>query len=135
MKIISKEAAKKQGLKRYYTGKPCPNGHIAERFVTGKCVECNRERNKLRPKKGAAAPGKAKKVKISAAVRQSADEVVATAMAMRDALLEPVNKDRRYYVAKIVAGVQTTVGGFIEIGATLIEAKAMRPPYALALCL
>lgn len=30
-----------QGLVRYYTGKPCPAGHLGDRFVTsGGCVEC-----------------------------------------------------------------------------------------------
>lgn len=30
--------------KRYFTGKPCKRGHIAERHVTGgACVECKRE--------------------------------------------------------------------------------------------
>lgn len=29
------------GLKRYFTGKPCPRGHVAERFVSTKaCVVC-----------------------------------------------------------------------------------------------
>jgi hypothetical protein len=42
---ISREVAKGQGLKRYFTGHPCGRGHIAERFVAdGRCVQCNRER-------------------------------------------------------------------------------------------
>lgn len=29
---------------RYFTGKPCTNGHVAERYVANDaCVECNRE--------------------------------------------------------------------------------------------
>ncbi|QJB21902.1 glycolate dehydrogenase [Xanthomonas phage FoX3] len=41
--IISKAEAKAQGLKRYFTGKPCPNGHVVERQVSGGgCVECTR---------------------------------------------------------------------------------------------
>jgi 5-methylcytosine-specific restriction endonuclease McrA len=35
--IISRADAKAQGLKRYFTGKPCKRGHIAERRVDGKC--------------------------------------------------------------------------------------------------
>jgi hypothetical protein len=43
---ISREVAKGQGLKRYFTGHPCGRGHVAERFVAdGRCVQCNRERN------------------------------------------------------------------------------------------
>lgn len=42
--IITKAAAKAQGLKHYFTGEPCKRGHQAERFVsTGSCCECNRE--------------------------------------------------------------------------------------------
>lgn len=34
-------AAKARGLKRYFTGNPCPHGHVAERLVsTGQCVKC-----------------------------------------------------------------------------------------------
>lgn len=40
MQIISCNAAKEKGLKRYFTGKPCKHGHIAERHVTGGCVVC-----------------------------------------------------------------------------------------------
>ena len=44
MKIISKKDAKTQGLKRYFTGKPCKYGHVAERYVgSGKCIECDAE--------------------------------------------------------------------------------------------
>jgi hypothetical protein len=41
MEIISREAASLVGKRRYFTGKPCVHGHVAERFVcnTG-CVEC-----------------------------------------------------------------------------------------------
>jgi hypothetical protein len=43
MKIISKSEAKELGLKRYFTGKPCKHGHIAERKVSkSTCVECSR---------------------------------------------------------------------------------------------
>ena len=36
---------------RYFTGKPCIRGHVAERFVkSGICVECNRENAAARRK-------------------------------------------------------------------------------------
>lgn len=45
MKIITRKEAKEKGLKRYFTGKACKNGHIAERLVCNKtCVECERIR-------------------------------------------------------------------------------------------
>jgi 5-methylcytosine-specific restriction endonuclease McrA len=41
--IIARAAAKAQGLKRYFTGKPCPAGHICERYVsTFGCWKCTR---------------------------------------------------------------------------------------------
>lgn len=40
--IILLAAAKQAGLKRYFTGKPCPRGHVAERFVIRRqCTVCN----------------------------------------------------------------------------------------------
>lgn len=44
--IITREAAKAQGLKRYFTGEQCRNGHTGERYVTtGQCVECCKGRS------------------------------------------------------------------------------------------
>ena len=43
MEIISRKEALKVGSKRYFTGKPCIRGHIAERYLRSKCVECARE--------------------------------------------------------------------------------------------
>lgn len=41
--IIPRKEAKRLGLKRYFTGKPCKHGHIAERKVCDwMCMECNR---------------------------------------------------------------------------------------------
>lgn len=39
--IISRAEAKALGLKRYFTGNPCPRNHISERTVSNKaCCEC-----------------------------------------------------------------------------------------------
>ena len=39
--IISRKAARSQGLIQYFTGKPCSHGHIAERQVSnGVCIDC-----------------------------------------------------------------------------------------------
>lgn len=43
MKIISRKEAKALGLKRYFTGKPCCRGHVAERYTTGNCLDCMKE--------------------------------------------------------------------------------------------
>lgn len=45
MKIISCKAAKEKGETRYFTGRPCPQGHISERIVsTRACALCASER-------------------------------------------------------------------------------------------
>ena len=50
MKIISRGEALAQGLKRYFTGKPCHAGHVAERrSKDGHCVECSRDRYPANP--------------------------------------------------------------------------------------
>ena len=43
MELISEKEAIKKGLKRYFTGKPCSNGHTVERKVNSRiCCECNK---------------------------------------------------------------------------------------------
>ena len=41
--VISRDNALANGLKRYFTGKPCSHGHLAERkIVNYGCLECSR---------------------------------------------------------------------------------------------
>lgn len=41
--IISLDTAKQRGLKFYFTGEPCPHGHIAVRYTSNRaCVECTK---------------------------------------------------------------------------------------------
>lgn len=52
MEIISRNDARARGLTRYFTGKPCERGHIAERYVaTPNCVECQKIHNDGQPRK------------------------------------------------------------------------------------
>ena len=45
MEIISSQEAREQGLKRYFTGLVCKNGHTSERLVSNKtCCACHTER-------------------------------------------------------------------------------------------
>jgi len=44
IEILTNAEAKALGLKVYFNGKPCPKGHVAERYVGGSCVVCGRER-------------------------------------------------------------------------------------------
>lgn len=42
-KLISRDDAKRLGLKRYFTGVPCKQGHLTMRYVsTRQCAECQR---------------------------------------------------------------------------------------------
>lgn len=46
MELVSRQEALAQGLKRYFTGKPCKRGHIAERTLPENgCAECARLRS------------------------------------------------------------------------------------------
>lgn len=50
--LIPISAARKAGLVRYFTGKPCPKGHITERFSGhGSCVGCLKELNSTEEKR------------------------------------------------------------------------------------
>ena len=44
MNIITKKEAKSKGLKFYFTGISCKRGHIAEKYISGHCVECHKEK-------------------------------------------------------------------------------------------
>jgi 5-methylcytosine-specific restriction endonuclease McrA len=45
--IVSREEAREKGLKRFFTGRPCVRGHIAERTTCDRhCVECRRQAEK-----------------------------------------------------------------------------------------
>ena len=44
--VITRANARAAGLHRYFTGEPCPHGHVVERHVrSGGCVECLRLKN------------------------------------------------------------------------------------------
>lgn len=46
MHIQSMESAKAKELKRYFTGEPCRNGHVSERYIANeRCVECTSVKN------------------------------------------------------------------------------------------
>lgn len=46
-KMISRQEAKSNGLTRYFTGKPCKNGHVAERCTSNKhCIKCINDRRR-----------------------------------------------------------------------------------------
>ena len=43
---IDRQDARRRGLTRYFTGKPCRRGHIAERYVSDQtCCECRKSKS------------------------------------------------------------------------------------------
>lgn len=57
MELVSRYEARQQGLKHFYTGVACPNGHITERYTkSGMCVSCslgkNQEARKIAKRRG-----------------------------------------------------------------------------------
>jgi group I intron endonuclease len=42
--------AKQLGAKKYFTGQPCKNGHVAPRYTKGVCVQCAAEEQRTRKK-------------------------------------------------------------------------------------
>ncbi len=52
MKIISRKEAKILGLKIYFTGKSCKNGHLCEKWVNDySCIECRKQYSSKEEKK------------------------------------------------------------------------------------
>lgn len=50
MEIITQSEALNCRLSRYFTGRPCKYGHISERYISGLCVQCAKERVRKRNK-------------------------------------------------------------------------------------
>ena len=49
MNVVTRQEAENRAIQRYYTGKPCVNGHISERYTSdGACIECRRNTDKKR---------------------------------------------------------------------------------------
>jgi 5-methylcytosine-specific restriction endonuclease McrA len=104
MQIISRAEAKASGLKRYFTGKPCKHGHVAERAtVNGLCHECSRlkqlrnyhadrEGNLLKQKIAREKPGYYEKRK---AYRHRKDPALAAKVALREKDLAARENARR----------------------------------------
>lgn len=51
--VITKRDARAAGLTHYYTGKPCPKGHMSRRFTkSSQCIECLQARRKSEAREG-----------------------------------------------------------------------------------
>ncbi len=87
--VILRRDAKAQGLLRYFTGEPCPKGHLAERLVSScGCLECCRVAANPKRRETAAAYYLANAEERKAAVRerwQTSPQAKALDKASRDA--------------------------------------------------
>ena len=100
MKVISRSDARAQGLKRYFTGKPCRQGHIVERYVGAcSCTECMSLKAKARYE---ADPEKAKAAAV-AWQKANPEKVEAYAAAKRaaTAIRKATEADHRAHVAHV----------------------------------
>lgn len=109
--LTSRSEARAAGSTRYFTGKPCPHGHVAERMVSDRqCVVCRRLRK---------APGGSQrhnKLKRNKKWRQQSQSPAAQAcrfaMRLRDRLWEAIR-------GKVKSG-----SAVADLGCTVAEARA-----------
>lgn len=86
--VVTRKQAKALGLKTYFTGKPCINGHVDERYtLSGSCLTCRKEIDKA-----AWADPEKKAKKLEALSRVSRETLLACAKRLRD---KPENKEKR----------------------------------------
>lgn len=72
--LLSKEEAIKQGKNKYFEGKRCKNGHQSERYLSGNCIECLKERNEASKKKTNQKRRERTKAKLAAMVLECKSE-------------------------------------------------------------
>jgi len=52
MKIITRKEARERGLKFYFTGVACKNGHISKRYTSyARCYQCSKQHNNTNKKR------------------------------------------------------------------------------------
>lgn len=118
MVIVTKSEARNTGLLRYFTGKPCKYGHIAERPVgNGQCVECARISRAQRAKDSKALRGKEEiEVNIPECLGPYRDHMVRFFAAMVGKLEKNSHKDTpsRDDIPTIIAKMRREIEEFEE---------------------
>lgn len=105
MQIITRAEAKAKGLKRYFTGKPCKHGHIAERMTSGgNCLVCfnawreaHPERIRAIQRKWDAANGARHRKRF---YRENRDRILAQCRVWYAANKESARQARKHYASK-----------------------------------
>lgn len=120
MKVISRAEAKSQGLKYYFTGKPCKHGHVSKRLLSNKnCWDCaliakskdykeNREARLDSMKKNYIKKAPEKKAYVAEWQKRNKDRVRQYGINYRAKYKDRLkitekarrNRDRDYYLAK-----------------------------------
>lgn len=96
--IISISEARVLGLKRYYTGKECPSGHVSQRMVSNStCVTCQKIRANKWAKNN---PEKIKKFTRDCMRNQYSDPEKRKKINARSALWRENNKDKYKSIKK-----------------------------------
>ncbi len=98
--VISKPQARAAGLRHYFTGKPCPQGHASKRFVAnGQCSDCNTERHRSYVQRNKESIRK----KYLAYCEANAEQIRAKDRRYRAENLQRINARRATVEAKAVA--------------------------------
>jgi 5-methylcytosine-specific restriction endonuclease McrA len=98
MKIISRAEAKALGLKRYFTGIPCKNGHVAEWMTSNyTCMECNKQKHKARYHKDV----ETSRAKWRDYVSKNTEKVLANNRASRERNRESVLAGKKAYYERV----------------------------------
>lgn len=100
-KIILIAEARFLRLKRYYTGKPCKNGHISERaVVNGTCIACQYAGVRLWAKKN---PDKVRKLGRESSRRRRKNPAIKTVLneKMKEWRSRPENKEKERISSKL----------------------------------
>ena len=122
-----KKEAIEKGLIRYFTGKPCKHGHIAERLVSNDvCVACNRntaaKRNKTQKRKDWT------KTYLFATVRGRASLLLRSARYRSRLNGNELSIDIDWIREKVAAGFCEATG--IPFSLAVVEEKGGRDPFA-----
>src|SRR5580693_1074062 len=101
--VISRAEAKAAGLKRYFTGKPCPHGHVEERKVsTWGCMKCLNGQAKIRHKEAYRSNPAPAKERVAKWCRDNPDAKRAMLQARRARELGAIGQYTRRDIAAIL---------------------------------
>lgn len=108
------------GAKRYFTGKPCPHGHVSERYVsTMQCAECVRARDASRDEAEARATRRAYR-------QRNPDKVRALKAADQRRNSEKANARKKRWVEANREQVRATNAAWQKANPGMNCAKTMR---------